>query len=386
MQDSFDLTDTDKIELSFSALRAQQPIGDLFIASVPYKILCNIAFFDVRRVLQEERDIERYLGIQRPLNDARVKELEKYVNFYDASFPTSIILAIEDEYVTYNDDSKQLTVRNFKENDEKPTALIRKIAKVLDGQHRIAGLFKFNGDTFDVPVSIFVGSDISDQAYIFATVNLEQNKVSKSLAYDLFSLARTRSPQRTCHQIAVALDGDDSSPFYKRIKRLGIATPGRTRELLTQATFVESLMQYISRDPKFDRDVLLKGGKLQRTYDRRTIFRDMFIDERDISIAQIVYNFFSAVRDRWPLAWDSPDRGAVLNKTNGFRALMRILSPVYSKIALPGNVPSKEKFYDIFDRAKVDDHHFNTDNYQPGTSGEAELRKDFMLWLELEEI
>ena len=45
-----------------------------------------MTYFDVRRVLQQDRDVERYLGIQRPLNNRRVTALQQYVNFYDASF------------------------------------------------------------------------------------------------------------------------------------------------------------------------------------------------------------------------------------------------------------------------------------------------------------
>jgi uncharacterized protein (DUF885 family) len=61
-QSKFDLTDPDKISLEFSCIRASQPIGDLFIASIPYKLLMRISYFDVRRVLQTERDVERYLA------------------------------------------------------------------------------------------------------------------------------------------------------------------------------------------------------------------------------------------------------------------------------------------------------------------------------------
>jgi hypothetical protein len=57
--------------------------------------------------LQEERDVERYLGIQRPLNDKRVKELESYVNYLDATFPTAVILAVDAEYAEF-DESTQL--------------------------------------------------------------------------------------------------------------------------------------------------------------------------------------------------------------------------------------------------------------------------------------
>jgi DGQHR domain-containing protein len=156
-------------------------------------------------------------------------------------------------------------VRNYREGENAPSTNIRKIARVIDGQHRIAGLFNFKGPSFQTSLTIFIGSDISDQAYVFATVNPEQTKVSKSLTYDLFALATTRSPQGTCHNIAVALDGDSKSAFYHRIKRLGVATPGRMGETITQATFVESLLPYLSKDAKSDRDKLLRGIKLTKS-------------------------------------------------------------------------------------------------------------------------
>lgn len=381
--------DPDKREISFRALRVTQPIGDLYIAVISSKELGIIANFDVRRVLQEERDVERYLGIQRELNPQRVTELEKYVNFADATFPTSIIIAIEDEYAEYIEQSESIVVRNYRVGEKGPSTAIRQIARVIDGQHRIAGLFQYKGNSFALPVTIFIGSDISDQAYVFATVNLEQTKVSKSLAYDLFALAKTRSPQRTCHNVAVALDSDEQSPFHKRIKRLGVATPGRIGEMITQATFVENVLQYISKDPKSDRDALLRGDKLSKVSERdsrRYIFRNMFLDNRDLDITAVVNNFFDAVRKRWPEGWTSRERGLILNRTNGFRALMRVLRPLYLKLGVPGDVVATRRFLAELGNVKVEHAHFNVDNYPPGSSGESALRIDLVNWLGLTEI
>jgi DGQHR domain-containing protein len=388
-QANLELVDPDNRDLSFTALRATQPIGDLYFAVMSAKDVALIANFDVRRVLIEERDVERYLGIQRPLNQKRVADLQKYVNFSDATFPTAIILAIEDDYASYDEEKLVLTVRNYKDGETRPSTNIRKIARVIDGQHRIAGLFSFNGTTFDVPVTVFVGSDISDQAYVFATVNLEQTKVSRSLTYDLFALAKTRSPQRTCHNIAVALDLDSQSPFYKRIKRLGVATPGRVGEKLTQAQFVENLLPYLSKDPKGDRDILLNGHKLEKVdlkMSRRLIFRNMFIDERDVDIAQMVFNYFSAIKRRWPEGWDTTDQGFILNRTNGFRALMRVVRPLSLKLGLPGEIISIDAFLNEFRTIPAEYTQFNTDNYPPGSSGESGMREDLLHWLGLVEI
>ena len=370
--------DPDTIEMSFPCIRARQPVGDIFIASIPYKKLIAITYFDVRRVLQEERDFERYLGIQRPLDRGRVDQLTKYVNYTDASFPTSVIIAIEQDYVQYSEERKEITLLNTRQGEREPSTAMRRLARVLDGQHRIAGLGGFEGADFDLSVTIFVGADISDQAQIFATVNLEQTKVNKSLVYDLYELSRTRSPQKTCHNITIALDRDRESPLYKRIKRLGIATEGRIFEPITQATFVDGLVKYISSDPKEDRDTLLRGVKLIRAVDAeliKTPFRNLFIAERDIDIIQIVYNYFKAVSERWPEAWGTREPGFMLNRTNGIRALLRFLRYAYLKVAdKPGDIVSSDRFLSrVFRGIDIEDNQFIIENFVPGTGGESRL-------------
>ena len=82
--------------------------------------------------------------------------------------------------------------------------------------------------------------DIQDQAMVFATINLKQTKVNKSLAFDLYEFTKTRSPQRTCHDIARFLNYKKKSPFESRIKMLGV---GRwPTETITQATFVDRVV------------------------------------------------------------------------------------------------------------------------------------------------
>ena len=372
-----DIKDPSKIEVEFPCLRARQPIGDIFIATIPHKKLASITYFDVRRVLQDNRDFERYLGIQRPLDDKRVRQIETYVNLIDASFPSSIIISIDEDYVTFNEEAGTMTVRNFRFGEDEPSTAIRRVARVLDGQHRIAGLEGFSGADFDLSTTIFIGADIADQAHIFATVNIEQTKVNKSLVYDLYELARSRSPQKTCHNIVVALDRDPASPLYKRVKRLGLATENRIFEPVTQATLVDGLIGYISADPRKDRDALLRGRSLERAsgddlYKRP--LRNIFVAGDDIKIIQIVYNYFVSVRSRWPVAWDDRSRGFMLNRTNGVRALLRFFRYAYAKVATPGDLVSAEKFLDdVFSSITLADKDFTTENFLPGTSGEARL-------------
>lgn len=372
-----DFRDPSKVEITFPCLRARQPIGDIFVATIPHKKLEQMTFFDVRRRLQQERDIERYLGIQRPLDDKRVKQLSSYVNLIDASFPSSIIIALSEDYVSFDEATGLMTVRNYLEGDEHASTTIRSVGRVLDGQHRIAGLESFSGNAFDLSVTIFVGADIADQAHIFATVNIEQTKVNKSLVYDLYELSRSRSPQKTCHNIVVALDRDPDSPFYQRIKRLGIATDDRVFEPITQSTLVEGLIYYISSDPKIDRDLLLRGRTLPRASGEdlsKRPLRNLFVEGEDIKIIQLIYNYFNAVRKRWPDAWEERGKGFMLNRTNGVRALLRYFRFAYAHVAAPGDMVTAERFYEqVFKGIDIKDKDFTTDNFAPGTSGESKL-------------
>jgi DGQHR domain-containing protein len=390
MSGQLNLVDPDVINLEIDCLKATQPIGDVFIASVPFNVITKIAHFDVRRVIQDSRDVERYLGIQRPLEPKRVHALEEYVNYYDASFPTSIIIAIDEKYASYDEGRRKLIVSNTARDEGVPSIPIHNLARVIDGQHRIAGLFKFQGQQFDVPVSIFIGADIADQAHIFSTVNLEQTKVNKSLVYDLYSLAKSRSPQKSCHVVAVALDQDKDGPLYQRIKRLGTTTIEGKFEPLSQAVFVEVLMKMISAEPKRDRDLILKGKPLGRVEDDdqwRYPFRQWFIDGKDALIAQAVHRYFSAVQDVWPVAWENKERnGLILNRTNGFRSLMRVYPHLNRQQNLPGATLSYESAKTHFLALGIRDADFSIANFPPGSSGESRLTKVFSRDVTIEDI
>lgn len=358
------------------AIKVQQPIGSFYIGSIDSELLVKITSSDVRRMIQE-REIETYLGVQRPLSNRRVKELREYVKTVDACFPTAVILAVSGRCAAYDETARELVLSNDvdPENNEEPILSIQ-IARVLDGQHRIEGLRDYKGEPFQVNLSIFIDIDIESQAYIFSTVNLAQTKVNKSLVYDLFDLANSRSPQKTAHNIAVALDQNLKSPFYKRIKRLGVATEGRFYETITQATFVEALLPYISANPQKDRDDYLRKRVPPSALPGEAkifIFREMFLKGEDLKIIDVIWNYFDAVKARWPTAWNYSGTGLMLNRTNGFKALMRVLRPAYLRLSASTEIPTTEQFLELFQRFNVTDDHFTIDTYKPGTSGEAAL-------------
>lgn len=378
--------------IKFPVIKVSQPLGDFFIGNIKARDLVKISYADVRRIEGEDRAVEKYLGIQRPLDKTRVVKIRKYLESPDAAFPTGVVLAIEQNCTEF-DQSGQLIIKSYESDFTEDSITIDKVAKVLDGQHRIAAFINEAGNydeslnnlflDFEFNVVVFVGLDIDEQANVFATVNLAQTKVSRSLVYDLEGLSKTRSPFRTCHQIAVALDSADSqSPLYHRIKRLGVKTKGREEsEPLTQAVFVESLIKLLSPEPFSDRTLYMKGKTPKHISGPELLkhpFRNMFIDEKDSEIAVIIYRYFTCIRNKWPIAWsDIHKEGNILPRSNAFKAFMRYLRIAYLSVVKNeiGKIPSQEEFATIFNKINVSDNDFTSGNFKPGSGGESAFYK-----------
>lgn len=343
----------------FNTIKISQPIGDFFVSKIPAKDLVEIADADIRQL---STDLDDYLGIQRKLSQPRAKEIRSYISHVDATFPNAIILATDGKYVSWDDGTNSLVV-SCNEHEKKG------IMKILDGQHRLAGFcednytYEENGVTkdFELIVVIFIGADIATQANIFATVNLAQTKVNKSLVYDLESYSKSRSPEKTCHDIVVLLnsinEGDDGvvSPFFNRIKRLGVKSSSGNIEVVTQAAIVENIMPLISPEPKADRDIILRQklsifGKKNNEYKymdedslNKFIFRKAFVNNKDEVILANILNFFNAVAGIWPKAWDVNNKKSVLYKTVGVKALFRVFKDIY----LMGSENHIENYFNI---------------------------------------
>lgn len=362
-------------QIEFDCLQVAQPIGTFYLGVLTAADLYHISYSDIRE-LQAERELDRYMGIERPLSPARVKKLRRYVENIDATFPTSVILAIPSSRASDLEDGLPTEIARYCPEKKKMTiARLQDVAKIIDGQHRIAALENVEDRDFQIPVTIFIDMELEDQAMVFATINLEQTKVSKSLMYDLYEYAEKRSPQKTCHNIARLLNREDGSPFQDRIKILGVAE--HQQQTLTQAAFVDRLLKYISADPMKDRNLLKQDRSIDP--DESRIFREFFRKEEDAVIARIVWNYFKAVESKWPNAWREKKQGNILNRTNGFSGLMRFLEPAYkaSKKDEKGVAPIKE-FSRILEQVTLGEDDFTSDEYKPGSSGASKLYRELM--------
>jgi hypothetical protein len=163
---------------------------------------------------------------------------------------------------------------------------------------------------------------------------------------------------------------------------LGTAT-GKPNETLTQAAFIDPLLRLISPTPAdamADRDALKRKKPLPEISDgairtRKLIFRNMFIREADAKIAKVLWNYFTAVAQRWPTAWNEKQRGLILNRTTGYRALMQFLPIVVLSLDLVDRVPEVSAFAEVFASVKLSDEQLNSEEFKPGSSGQSKLRK-----------
>ena len=368
----------------FRALTIDQPIGRYYSCVMPWDFLVKIGEAKIRELKSE---IEEYIGIQRPLNKDRVKEIRQYVRTVDSTFPNSIIININtyeeknNEIFLHdtNNGIKQIKIIETGGNNTHIEILDKEnIARIIDGQHRLAGFEeKFEG-TFDLIVTIFVDMDIEEQAMLFSIINSKHRKVDPSLAYDLYEFVNSRSPIKTCHNLAKIFNSGESSPWYRKLKMLGRKTT-YYKGVLSQKTFIDQILQYISENPMNDWD-LIKRKKINvlksESYNSyKLIFRKYFLEDEDEYIYKILLNYFTSMKKTWPEEWESDKY--ILTKTTGYIAFMR----AFRKIYLEGR--SKKDLSQAFFDSKmsiVKDklNKLTSTNYESGSQGQNRLRDEIL--------
>ena len=304
-------------------IEVTQPIGTFYIGKISSKEILKIA--------KVNRRIDNRDGIQREESASRIKDIALYCDDPDATFPTPIILSVE------SSDTEKIIVNTlgtlqFEFDNEK------QIAEILDGQHRVDGIRENSNIEFELVVVIMFDITQEEKAYIFSTINSNQQKVDKSLIYDLFELNEHRSPFKTCHDLARILNSDPQSPFYNRLKMLGKKTENNAS--LSQGTFVTYLLRLISRNPKEDTINLKKNRRLKD--DDYFPFRNLFIQGHDEVILKILLNYFNAVKNVFKDEWINSDK-YILSKTTGFGALIKALKQFYAN-----GLNNKDLTYEYF--------------------------------------
>lgn len=293
----------------YNYIEITQPIGTFYICSIPAVILLNIVDSKSRNKTDD--------GVQRERDGSRTEAIGKYCSDPDAVFPTPIVISVS-EFANLQIDTESHKIDI--PDDEY-------LGEVIDGQHRLWGIEKANNpEVFDLPVVLMFNLSLGAKAYVFSTINSNQKQVNPSLIADLFELSDYRSPFKTAHQIARAMNFDKTSPFYNRLKMLGKKEWYQDNATLSQGTFVKCLVRLISKNPAEDSRLIKLNCELIN--DDSLPFRSYFIQDQDFIITKIIYNCFSALKEVFREEWESPQSN-ILWKTTGFGAIMDAMPELY---------------------------------------------------------
>ena len=199
-------------------------------------------------------------AVQRVLNKSRINSIRDFILSGKSFFNTFII--------------------NWTNNEKRPLIDANKIeipivslsAQVIDGQHRLSGLFeacKIDSKIGKrkVTVSMCIGLSTKEASSIFLNINSEQKPVPRSLVYDLFGIVDDNKnlPINRAHDIATELHENKTSPYYDLVK-----FPGKTGDI-DLASVIGALKKHLDVN-----GVLAKKG-LKNLENQKKIILNYFI-------------------------------------------------------------------------------------------------------------
>ena len=345
--------------MSYPVITVEQPAGTFYLTAMPASEVVRVSRANPR--LFDSETLTSGGGVQREPSGRRIKAIAEYAQSSDAAFPTTFLLAIRSENCTLQDNEISIIGDG--------------VADIVDGQHRILGLSRTQVmENFVLPVVFVIDATDEEKALLFATINGTQTKVPASLVYDLYGVTESRSPAKTCHEIARSLNSMPESPWYRRLKMLGRKSVPGSSETLSQGTFVKFLVRLISANPAKDRD-LLRNNKPPLVFPQ-CIFNEYFREGKDELILKVLLNTFQGAKKVWTAEWDDPDH-FVLSKTLGFSGIMGALPSLVNKGRNLGDL-STGYFTTIFGRLKeqmeAEGVSLSSEHFSASASGEAEFR------------
>lgn len=257
----------------FPFIQVKQKEHSFKLTSLPAGLLTRISYAAVRRKDTEEG------AVQRILNSARISGIKDFA-LKMGDFPASIVL-------NWVDDT--LEIKNgFIEVPDKP-----KIAQIIDGQHRVAGLraaIEENKETEDyqIPVAIYEGLDTSNSARIFISINTEQRPAPKSLVFDLYGVTASdlMDPAALRANDIVGYIASEGQPYEGWIK---LPNQERQRGGVALSTAVTAIKPLV---------------------DSKGILEQVGISELEVQKA-IFSNFFSAIQSSYGKNWANRDNAFI---------------------------------------------------------------------------
>ncbi len=337
--------------LRLPALKVHQPLGDFFVISLDAATLRDVTFLDPTRISSVDKKAFWYSlpGAQRTSSERRARQIAKYIDTVESAFPNSIILAAN--YIHngefQEDDEKRWKIEPADEHTYEliiPTS--EPMASVVDGQHRLLG-FDYCREarkSMELLCTVYMDLPHAYQAYLFATININQRKVNKSLAYEQFGYnlddeeSEGWAPDNLAVYLTRKLNLDPQSPFHRHIKIAPISEEPLFPEekpvwQVSTACVVEGIAKLLSQNPKADRDLLhqkpMKSRSRSFLTQNAAPLRSLYIQGQDECIYKVLVSYFTAVKDK---LWDISDSRSYIQKTVGVQALFDVFRNISKEV------------------------------------------------------
>jgi DNA phosphorothioation-associated DGQHR protein 1 len=342
------------------AIRIMQPLGEFYAVSLPAKFLLETSYSEPLRVEFSEKSAVGFdlIGGQREKREVRLRQIGQFINTVEAAFPNSIILGANyrENGTLEEEESTRWTVGKARGGTglELVIPTNAKLARIIDGQHRLDGFQFANPERLDMSMlcAVFLDLPLPYQAYLFATINFNQKKVDRSLAYQLFAFnveeepPECWSPDKLAVFLSRKLSVDEASPL-----RGHIVVAAQNDEVLldlsqdndwkvSTATIVDGILRLFSAKPQADRDLMHQRG-LQEGRNRNiladdgTPFRGLYLTTNDVAIYAGVLNFFKAVQKT---LWERTNERSYIRKTVGIQALFDTMRTILKDFKRQKNI------------------------------------------------
>lgn len=394
------------------AIRVNQPLGTFYAFSLGADVLDRITYSqpaEVMERMEQETDENKggysIFGTQRGENKKRLDEIASFIRTTEATFPNAIILAAnydqEGRYI--EDEARRWVVEGPAEGPWKlhiPSSSERS-ASIIDGQHR---LHAFNRLPLGAPERsmellcvVFLELPTPYHAYVFATINFNQKKVDRSLAYELFGFdvderpAHYWSPETLAVYLTRLMNTEKESPLFRSIfpvadsDKLFSDKDGQANGdvRVSMATIVDGILRLLSKNPREDRNIVRRPenkdlGRASLSPINGVPLRTLYIQGNDKAIYDLLCNYFAAIRFT---IWATAGKGSYLRKTVGLQALFDVLRELLiSKPTTAANFSYDALVTTLTPCSNLDP---TGDKYQASGIGRSDIRRELLQAMEM---
>lgn len=220
---------------TFSAV--QQSSRSFLLTTLSANVLSQISYTAVRGQSEEVG------AVQRILTTRRIKSLKEFT-LAGGDFPGSIVLNWVGDDLQKGDGTLSFNLGS-------------KMAQIIDGQHRMAGIKeaireKAQIGEMRIPVVIYERLSTKECADIFLAINTEQKPAPRSLVFDLYGVGSEvtiDAAASRARDIAEVLNSELESPYHGQVK-----FPGEKKRKggIALSTIVSAIKPLVEPNAPFD--------------------------------------------------------------------------------------------------------------------------------------